>query len=69
MKRSYKHDYVSKFSPKKFFSIYLLLFSLGIGIVQGHDLVDTNRDREVRVDVRRNQDAPTGNVLRKKANK
>lgn len=44
-------------------------YSLGIDIDQDHDLVDTNRDHEVQVGVRRNPDAQTENVPRKKVNK
>lgn len=46
-----------------------MIFSLGIGIDRDRDLADTNRDPEVRVDVRRNPDVPSENVLRRKANK
>jgi len=42
---------------------------LDIGIDQGRDLVDTSRDREVRVGVRRNLDAQIESVPRKKVNK
>jgi len=42
---------------------------IGIGIVQDRDLVDINRDLEVRVDARRNPGVQTESVLRKKVNK
>lgn len=42
---------------------------LDIGIDQDRDLVDTSRDREVRVGVKRNPDVRIESVPRKKANK
>lgn len=40
----------------------------GIGTDRDHDLAGINPDPEVRVGVRRNHDAPKGNVLKKKVN-
>jgi len=48
--------------------LFIDLNFIGIGIVLDHDLVDTNQDLEVQVDVRRNPDAQIESVLRKKVN-
>lgn len=50
-------------------NIFRFRYSLGIDTDQDRDLVDTNQDHEVRADVRRNPDAQTENVPRKKVNK